>query len=72
MAKTIEVFTLTEDEFISLSNDDAGYCLACREEAYGVEPDARRIECECCGKRAVYGVQELLFMGLVQIEGDEG
>ena len=41
--------------------DNPGFCIACGEDAEGVEPDARKYECECCGKRAVYGAEELLF-----------
>ena len=44
-------------------DDNLGFCLACGEEAYGVEPDARMYECEGCGERKVYGAQELLIMG---------
>lgn len=43
-------------------DDNLGFCLACGEEAYGVEPDARKYECESCGEAKVYGAQELLFM----------
>lgn len=43
------------------SLDDPGFCLACGAEASGVEPDARRYECEACGERQVYGVEELLI-----------
>jgi len=44
-------------------NDDyEGICIACGEDAEGVEPDARKYECESCGKEKVYGCQELLFM----------
>lgn len=43
------------------SLDDPGFCLACGAEASGVEPDARRYECESCGERQVYGVEELLI-----------
>ena len=39
-----------------------GICLACGEEATGCEPDARKYECDCCGKRAVYGAEEALLM----------
>lgn len=39
-----------------------GICRACGEDAYQVEPDARRYECECCGEREVYGAEELLVM----------
>lgn len=43
------------------SLDNPGFCVACGEDADGVEPDARRYECEHCGKRAVYGAEELLL-----------
>jgi hypothetical protein len=46
-----------------LTLDDPGFCLACGAEVYGVEPDARRYECESCGERQVYGAQEL-FMSI--------
>jgi hypothetical protein len=36
--------------------------------AYGVEPDARGYECECCGKHRVYGLEEALLMGVIDIE----
>ncbi len=44
------------------SLDDPGFCVACGAEVEGVEPDAREYECECCGKKAVYGAEELLMM----------
>jgi hypothetical protein len=44
------------------SCDNPGFCLACGEDADGVEPDARRSECEACGARAVYGAEEVLIM----------
>lgn len=46
------------------SDSNEGYCLACGEEAYGVEPDARKYNCESCDKPKVYGAEELLMMGL--------
>lgn len=42
--------------------NDMGFCLACGDEAYNVEPDARRYECESCGRMTVYGAEELLLM----------
>lgn len=62
--KTIE---MTTDEFHATHNEDGGFCLACGEPAYGIEPDARRYECESCGERQVYGVDELLVMGWIDI-----
>lgn len=41
--------------------DNPGFCIACGEEAEGVEPDARRYICESCGQAGVYGADELLL-----------
>lgn len=46
------------------ADDNLGFCLACGAEAHGVEPDARRYQCESCGKPRVYGAEELLVMGV--------
>ena len=45
-----------------------GFCIACGEEVNGVEPDARKYECECCGQPKVYGLEELLMMGYVVLK----
>ncbi len=47
-----------------MDENQQGFCLACGEIADGVEPDARRYECECCGAEKVYGAEELALMGL--------
>ena len=58
----------TKDEILDLAmeacqaDDNLGYCLACGDEAYGVEPDARRCTCESCEEPAVYGAEEILIM----------
>ena len=41
--------------------DNPGFCLACGAEVDGVEPDGRRLTCECCGEAQVYGAEELLM-----------
>ena len=47
----------------ALEDDDyLGYCLACGEEAYDIEPDACAYECEICGEPMVYGVEEVLLL----------
>lgn len=51
-------------EAVKLANttlENPGFCVACGEDAEDCEPDARRYECEACGKRAVYGAEELLI-----------
>lgn len=47
-----------------------GACLACGEIQCGVEPDARGHICESCGQPKVYGLEELLFMGLIDLDTD--
>jgi hypothetical protein len=41
--------------------DNTGFCIKCGSEQEGCEPDARKIKCESCGERAVYGAQEIMF-----------
>lgn len=55
---------VTLDQIVEAVERDemTGFCLACGEEAYNVEPDARRYPCDNCGAPRVYGAQELLFM----------
>ena len=38
-----------------------GFCVKCGADAEGVEPDARKYECESCGEPGVYGAEELLI-----------
>lgn len=42
-------------------DDGTGFCLECGHEHAGVEPDARRYQCEECGAAAVYGAEECLI-----------
>lgn len=61
-------FEMTESEFTECDNNSEGFCVFCGEEAYGVEPDARKYECESCEKNGVYGAQELLMMGYISFK----
>lgn len=42
-------------------DDGTGFCIACGNEQSCCEPDARNYECESCGKRKVFGAEELLL-----------
>ena len=59
---------VTLDQILTAVADDyIGICIRCGNEQEGVEPDARRYECESCGMRSVYGAEELLMMtGAIQ------
>lgn len=52
--------------------DNPGICLACGEDADGCEPDAERYECECCGKRAVYGAEQIILCGYYHQDKSNG
>ena len=52
-------------ERTSVTLDNPGFCIRCGAEAEGVEPDARRYECESCGEPGVYGAEELLMRLIV-------
>jgi hypothetical protein len=51
----------------ALFSDNLGFCLECGAETDGIEPDARKYRCDECGMLMVYGLEELLMMGLVRI-----
>ena len=54
------VVAAVEDAATTLANP--GFCVACGDDADGVEPDACKYKCESCGELAVYGAEELLFI----------
>ena len=62
---------------VTVSEDDlwagnVGVCISCGEFASdGVEPDARKYHCEACGQDTVYGLEEALLMGFIDIDIDE-
>jgi hypothetical protein len=61
---------LSEDEYHELNDAYIGFCRGCGAEHDGCEPDARNYPCEECGANAVFGLEELLMMGEVEIMED--
>ena len=57
--------TFTLEEIQEADDNQQGFCLACGALRDCCEPDAHKYECEECGKRQVYGAQEIALMGLV-------
>jgi hypothetical protein len=43
-------------------DEQVGFCLACGAEQEGCEPDARNYECKSCGRKKVFGAEELVLM----------
>jgi len=54
---------ITFEQIEAVIDEPIGFCLACGEEQWGFEPDARECLCEVCGEYKVYGAQEILIMG---------
>jgi hypothetical protein len=56
------------NEYEEACGSSMGFCVACHKITNSrVEPDARRYECETCGKRMVYGMDEALQNGFISI-----
>ena len=66
-AKRFRPVMTAEEYSHSRNNDYEGFCLGCGVPADGIEPDARKCECEECGEELVYGLEELLLMGILRI-----
>jgi len=48
---------------LAMMDGTVGFCLACGEAAFSVEPDAQRYHCGECDAHEVYGAEEILMMG---------
>lgn len=59
--------SLSSEEFVEVAEADEGFCVVCGETASGVEPDACSYICENCGQPDVYGYEELMLMGDVEL-----
>jgi len=59
---------LTEEEFVSLRDDNCGLCENCGEinDSFH-EPDAENYQCENCGENKSHGIENCLIMGLLDI-----
>lgn len=57
---------LIEESETGLGNP--GICLACGEETEGCDPDAERYECDCCGKKTVFGAEQALLCGYFHLD----
>lgn len=60
----IRQFKPSIKELQAMDENMEGFCLSCGEVQPGVEPDASKYVCDCCGKEKVYGASELVLMGI--------
>jgi hypothetical protein len=63
------IIKLTDEDYWRLSNRGAGLCRSCGDldDSGCVEPDARHYRCEACDEREVFGLEEAMVMGLVEV-----
>ena len=65
----MKAFTMTENKYRWHNDEYNGACIACGKIQHGgCEPDAREYTCESCDAKAVYGIEELLIMGLINFK----
>lgn len=62
---------ITSEQYADMRENGEGFCICCEAEASGVEPDARNYHCEECRANQVFGIEELLVMGKIEITGDD-
>lgn len=60
-------FRMTEEEYADGAEGNEGRCLACGAARGECEPDARGYPCEECGAALVYGLEELMMMGRIDL-----
>lgn len=59
---------ITEDEYFVAMEEYWGICLNCEHiQEGGVEPDARNYPCENCDQNQIFGFEEALLMGKLEI-----
>lgn len=62
-------YSVTPDD---LQDGTLGICLNCGNIRDGCEPDARNYECDSCEEHMVFGLEEALIMGALDITDEDG
>lgn len=60
------IIRMTEEDYVTGSENGVGVCLACGTQTDRVEPDARGYKCDSCGEPAVYGLEAALVMDRIE------
>ena len=61
------MITIDESEYKEACDNYQGICLACEELQDECEPDAENYTCESCGADQVYGIEQALLIGELEI-----
>lgn len=60
---------MTENEYTEACESNMGYCTNCKDfTTDSCEPDARKYKCDVCDLRTVFGAEEALMMGIIEID----
>jgi hypothetical protein len=62
---------MTIPEYLNESGQHTGICRGCGARRGTCEPDARDYPCDSCGEDSVYGLEELIVMGELEIGDGE-
>ncbi len=59
-------------EYQRLRDEDGGICRSCGNIVEGgCEPDAERYPCDSCGENQVFGIEQAVLIGFLDLD-DEG
>lgn len=61
---------MTESEYRAGDQNGDGICLECGNTQGCVEPDAEDYICDSCGEARVYGLEQALLIGELEIVPD--
>ena len=63
MTKQPHHITIDRLELASLNHE--GFCISCGDLVQGIEPSARHRTCPCCKRPNVFGLEQIVQMGLL-------
>jgi len=61
------MIAVSREEYEELVEGYMGLCLACEHRQGCVEPDAEHYRCENCHELEVFGAEQLLLLGELEI-----
>lgn len=63
--------SMSLEEFKEMHDCGFGICLNCGDVLQGIEPDAENYECPICFKHEVYGLDQALLIGQLELTGED-
>jgi Zn finger protein HypA/HybF involved in hydrogenase expression len=61
--------SISEERFSEAVDNSEGFCTECNDFTHGSsEPDAENYKCPECKKNTVFGAEQALILGLIDVE----